>query len=183
MRAMFLEFPQDRSMWYLDQQYMLGGSLLVAPVFGESEVEYYLPPGTWTNILTGQEAEGPGWKKESHTMMTLPVLLRPGHAVIMGKEGHRVTDSIGKRGFTVMVSRQINEITTISTALRGGKTIDVVLEPLKDASSSNVSGIKVSSKGIKAAFDVIVLGGGQGLDSQNLVSAEAQNGVCEVRFA
>jgi hypothetical protein len=176
MRAMFLEFPEDRSMWYLDQQYMLGGSLLVAPVFGESEVEYYLPSGTWTNILTGQETEGSGWKKESHSMMTLPVLLRPGHAVIMGREGHRVTDSIAKRGFTVMVSRQITERTTISTALRGGKTIDIVLEPLKDASSSTVSGIKI-------AFDVVVLGGGLGLDSQNLVAAEAQNGVCEVRFA
>jgi alpha-D-xyloside xylohydrolase len=179
---MFLEFPEDRSMWYLDQQYMLGGSLFVAPVFGEREVEYYLPPGKWTNILTGQETEGPGWKKESHTMMTLPVLLRPGHAVIMGKEGHRVTDSIAKRGFTVIVSRQIKESTTISTALRGGKTIDVVLEPITDKSSSTVRGIKVSSKGDSTPFDVIVLGDGQGLDSQNLVSAEAQNGVCEVRF-
>ena len=33
MRAMMLEFPADRAVEYLDRQYMLGGSILVAPVF------------------------------------------------------------------------------------------------------------------------------------------------------
>ena len=55
MRPMFVEFPGDRACETLDKQYMLGDSLLVAPVFKESgEVEYYLPEGTWVNLLTGQ---------------------------------------------------------------------------------------------------------------------------------
>ena len=33
MRAMMLEFPNDPACDYLDLQYMLGNSLLVAPVF------------------------------------------------------------------------------------------------------------------------------------------------------
>src|SRR5690606_30447311 len=54
MRAMLLEFPDDPACEYLDRQYMLGESLLVAPVFREDgQVSFYLPAGTWTHLLTG----------------------------------------------------------------------------------------------------------------------------------
>ena len=59
MRSMVLEFEKDLNCRYLDRQYMLGDSLLVAPVFNEDgEAQYYLPQGTWTNYLTGETAEG-----------------------------------------------------------------------------------------------------------------------------
>src|SRR5574344_348159 len=46
MRAMLLEFPDDPGCRTLDRQYMLGDSLLVAPVFSpDGLVEYYLPEG------------------------------------------------------------------------------------------------------------------------------------------
>ena len=46
MRAMLLEFPDDPGCDTLDRQYMLGDSLLVAPVFShDGMVDYYLPPG------------------------------------------------------------------------------------------------------------------------------------------
>ena len=46
MRAMVMEFDRDPAARYLDMQYMLGDSLLVAPVFREdNEVEYSLPEG------------------------------------------------------------------------------------------------------------------------------------------
>ncbi len=46
MRAMLLEFPLDPGCEFLDRQYMLGDSLLVAPVFSfDGEVAYYLPAG------------------------------------------------------------------------------------------------------------------------------------------
>jgi alpha-D-xyloside xylohydrolase len=60
MRAMLLEFPEDPACETLDRQYLLGGSLLVAPIFAEDGiVDYYLPVGRWTNFLTGQVQEGP----------------------------------------------------------------------------------------------------------------------------
>ena len=44
MRAMVLEFPEDPACDYLDRQYMLGESLLVAPIFTtDGVVDYYLP--------------------------------------------------------------------------------------------------------------------------------------------
>lgn len=85
MRPMFLEFPEDRCCETLDKQYMLGDSLLVAPVFRESgEVEYYLPKGNWINILTGKTLTGGGWQKESHDYFTLPLLVRPGSIIPAG---------------------------------------------------------------------------------------------------
>jgi len=37
LRAMCLEFPDDPTSWFLDRQFMFGDSLLVAPIFEESE--------------------------------------------------------------------------------------------------------------------------------------------------
>ncbi|MBR6960877.1 MAG: alpha-xylosidase, partial [Clostridiales bacterium] len=49
MRAMVMEFPEDRTACYLDKEYILGDSLMVAPIFNDNSMaEYYLPEGTWT---------------------------------------------------------------------------------------------------------------------------------------
>ena len=78
LRAMFLEFPEDPACTYLDCQYMLGDALLVAPVFThDGSVNYYVPAGIWTNLLNGETVHGPGWKREEHTFMSLPLLVRP----------------------------------------------------------------------------------------------------------
>ncbi len=90
MRPMFLEFPGDRACETLDRQYMLGDSLLVAPVFKESgEVEYYLPEGTWYNLLTGESAEGGRWRKETYDYSALPLMVRPGSILAAGAHTER----------------------------------------------------------------------------------------------
>jgi alpha-D-xyloside xylohydrolase len=82
---MVLEFPDDPAAHQLDRQYMLGEDLLVAPVFSEDgTVEYYVPEGTWTSVLTGERITGPGWRRETHGFHTLPLLARPGSVVPVG---------------------------------------------------------------------------------------------------
>ncbi len=55
MRAMVLEYPDDPACAYLDRQYFLGDSLMAAPVFSpEGEVSYYLPGGSWFNVISGE---------------------------------------------------------------------------------------------------------------------------------
>jgi len=74
MRAMVLEFPDDPTCRYTDTQFMLGSALLVAPVFADSgEVTYYLPAGQWHHLLTGETAEGPGWRTEKYGYLSLPL--------------------------------------------------------------------------------------------------------------
>lgn len=178
MRPMFLEFPEDRTAWLVDEQYMLGQSLLVAPVFGESEVEYYLPSGIWTNLLTGNEILGSRWVKESHSMATLPLLLRPDSALIVGKTGHLVLDSILKKGFTVLVSRQCLSKQRVNVSLRGNKTVAVSMIPqVKDGSAV---AFEIKAEAGSHDFDVLVIGQDKGLLSGGLKMGTSQGGSCKV---
>ncbi|KAF9448364.1 glycoside hydrolase family 31 protein [Macrolepiota fuliginosa MF-IS2] len=89
-RAMFLEFPEDRTTHHLDRQYMLGPSILVAPVFvplGE-ESEYYLPAGKWTNFWDRERVvQGPKWIKEHVPIHEIPVWVREGTVLLLGPKG------------------------------------------------------------------------------------------------
>jgi len=87
MRAMLLEFPDDPACRYLDRQYMLGSSLLVAPIFrADGVAEYYLPAGRWTNLLTGKVAEGAGWRSEKMDFMNLPLFVRENSVLAMSDD-------------------------------------------------------------------------------------------------
>jgi alpha-D-xyloside xylohydrolase len=90
MRAMVLEFPEDPGCEPLDRQYMLGSSLLVAPVFREDgRVSVYLPKGRWTHLLSGETVEGPGWRAETHDVFSLPVYVRPNTLLAWGATDDR----------------------------------------------------------------------------------------------
>ena len=85
LRAMALEFPGDPASDALDRQYMLGDSLLVAPVFTEDgSVDFYLPTGRWTHLLTGEVREGGRWHRAKHGFLSLPLFVRPGTLLPMG---------------------------------------------------------------------------------------------------
>lgn len=85
MRPMMLEFPQDPTCQMLDRQYMLGESLLAAPVFtAAGKVEYYLPPGRWSGLLDSAGADGGTWRKEVHGFMSLPLWVRENTVLPLG---------------------------------------------------------------------------------------------------
>ncbi|WP_328897449.1 alpha-xylosidase [Streptomyces sp. NBC_00236] len=103
MRPMLLEFPGDPTTRMLDRQYMLGPDLLVAPVFTEDgQVEYYVPEGTWTVLLTGETVTGPVWRHETHGFDSLPILVRPGAVLPWGADDQR-PDSDWLDGLTLRV--------------------------------------------------------------------------------
>lgn len=63
-RAMLLEFPDDPGVWDIDNQYMFGSQMLVAPLFEDSyERDVYLPGDKpWFDYQTGKEY-APGWRR------------------------------------------------------------------------------------------------------------------------
>ncbi len=90
MRPMMLEFPDDPACDTLDRQYMMGESLLVAPVFhADSHVDYYLPDGLWTSLLDDRKVQGGHWQRETHDFLSLPLMVRPGTVLPMGKQDDR----------------------------------------------------------------------------------------------
>jgi len=85
MRSMALEFPDDRTGYDADMQYMLGDSLLVAPIFTpEGTAEVYIPEGTWTSFFDGSTVNGPRWVTETHGFGSLPLYVRPGTVLPIG---------------------------------------------------------------------------------------------------
>jgi len=85
MRSMVLEFTEDRTCHYVDKQYMLGDSLLVAPIFNEESLaDYYLPAGRWTDFFTGEVKEGGRWIQEKHSYLSVPLLVKENSIVAIG---------------------------------------------------------------------------------------------------
>ncbi|MFD5875038.1 alpha-xylosidase [Streptomyces sp. NPDC060322] len=90
MRPLLLEFPDDPTARVADRQYLLGPDVLVAPVFSEDgTVEYYVPEGTWTHLLTGDTVTGPAWRQETHGFDSLPLLVRQGAVLALGADESR----------------------------------------------------------------------------------------------
>jgi alpha-D-xyloside xylohydrolase len=61
VRALVLDFPEDPNVLRIDDQYLFGDSILVAPYFFEQDSmrRVYLPKGTdWRNFWTGELYEG-----------------------------------------------------------------------------------------------------------------------------
>jgi alpha-D-xyloside xylohydrolase len=120
MRPMLLEFPDDPAARTLDRQYMLGPDLLVAPVFtAEGEVEYYVPEGVWTHLLTGEKVTGPVWRRETHGFDSLPLYVRPGAVLPWGADDQR-PDGEWLEGLTLRVFEPGEEEVEVTVPDRTG---------------------------------------------------------------
>ncbi|MBM7818006.1 alpha-D-xyloside xylohydrolase [Cellulosimicrobium cellulans] len=81
MRPLFVDFGDDARAWDVDDQFLLGPDLLVAPVLraGERERDVYLPAGTaWTDAWTGQRYDGGATVRVPAPLERIPVLVRDG---------------------------------------------------------------------------------------------------------
>ncbi|MDN3293575.1 alpha-xylosidase [Streptomyces ficellus] len=153
MRPMLLEFPDDPGCRTLDRQYMLGPDLLVAPVFtADGDVEFYVPEGTWTHLLTGVTVTGPAWRRERHGFDSLPLYVRPGAVLPLGADDQR-PDGDWLDGLTLLVAPGA-EGRTVTVPDHGGApaaAYTVVREG---------SALRVSASGTDRPFRVRVVGGG-----------------------
>ena len=81
MRPLFYEFPQDKAAWQVEDCYMFGPDMLVAPVMepGVTQRRIYLPAGeTWKDAYTGQVYEGGQTVTVPAPIDVIPVMLRGG---------------------------------------------------------------------------------------------------------
>lgn len=85
MRAMVVDFENDPACLSLDRQYMFGDNILVAPIFNEEgTAEFYVPAGTWTDIISGRQYEGGKFYNEKFDYFSLPCLAKPNSIIAYG---------------------------------------------------------------------------------------------------
>lgn len=82
LRPLFFEFPNDPGSWTIDDQYMFGSDLLVAPLFASVDRrKVYLPPGTWIDYQSGRVYDGAAWREIVAGQIPI-VLLVKNHSVL-----------------------------------------------------------------------------------------------------
>ena len=80
MRPLFYDYPQDTRAWEIEDEYMLGPDLLVAPILYENQRQrqVYLPQGTWRNINDNREYQGGCQITVEAPLDQLPVFAKAG---------------------------------------------------------------------------------------------------------
>lgn len=88
MRAMFFEFPDDKTCLELEDQYMFGESILVAPLFEDYATEraVYLPEGSWVDIENKESVyQGGRWHKIRSGTLSGIALVKKGSRIQMAE--------------------------------------------------------------------------------------------------
>ncbi len=99
IEPMYYDHPEEEEAYRARDQYMFGGSLLVAPVirksegYGMSETKVWLPAGKWTDIFTGDEYEGGRTINAVRYIDSIPVFAKAGSVLVLdGREHTNASD-------------------------------------------------------------------------------------------
>ena len=87
MRPLFVDFPDDAEAWEIEDQFMFGPDILVAPVLAEGvrSRSVYLPSGTaWCDAWSGAEHAGGATLDADAPLERIPVYVRRGSGVVLG---------------------------------------------------------------------------------------------------
>jgi alpha-D-xyloside xylohydrolase len=81
LRALCVEYPEDVAVWSIDDQYLFGRDILVAPLFeDETERDVYLPGGKWIDYQSGKVYDK-GWNKIAVGAIPAVILVRDGAVI------------------------------------------------------------------------------------------------------
>ena len=82
VRPLFFEYPEDPGSWLIEDQYLFGSDLLVAPLFDETTSRnVYLPPGQWIDYQTGKAYAGGRWHEIAAGPIPVVLLVRDGAVI------------------------------------------------------------------------------------------------------
>eukprot|EP01083_Nonionella_stella_P273802 929074_1 len=94
-QPLFFVFPLERDCWAIDDQFMVGRSLMISPVLeeGATSREVYFPDAVWYNYWTGRReiVSAPGRVTLASTLVTQPVLVHLRGGVIILRQDAAMT--------------------------------------------------------------------------------------------
>jgi alpha-glucosidase len=93
-RPLLLNYQDDSNTYNLDDQFMVGNDLLVAPVMKPDVTRrlVYLPKGTWYDYWTNKRYEGGTTISVDAPLETVPLFVRGGAIIPMGPEINYVSE-------------------------------------------------------------------------------------------
>ena len=81
VRALLVEFPDDKGAWLVEDEYMFGSQMLVAPLMESgTERDVYLPRGKWIDYQSGKVYDG-GWQRIEAGEIPAVILVRDGSLI------------------------------------------------------------------------------------------------------
>jgi len=87
LRALVVDYQEDPTVHAIDDQFMCGRNILVAPIMRESsERTFYLPEGLWYEFFSKERFEGNRWITRDYRLEQMPVFLRAGSIIPFGPE-------------------------------------------------------------------------------------------------
>ena len=101
MRALFLEYPEDRNVWHLDDEYLFGSQLLIAPVLKPLKQSrtraVYLPKGDWYDYFTKEKYVSQGqWIEKPVDLKTMPMFVKEGTVLSYCSVNQSLCDGMGE---------------------------------------------------------------------------------------
>jgi len=82
LRALFFEYPEDPTSWLIEDQYLFGTDLLVAPLMEEAPGRnVYLPPASWIDYQDDKVYEGARWHNMQVGELPVIMLVRDGAVI------------------------------------------------------------------------------------------------------
>ncbi len=154
-RPLLYEFPDDAGTWNLDDEFLLGADLLVAPILSEfDERKVYLPAGEWVNVWTKENVAGPTNLVVRPALAEMPVFARN------GAEKFFTALPEAKPAITLAGATDERGIVPTQRILRGQKYEKIFLRAPGEATLEAPEGFEVlpgrTQKGERAAFYVMV---------------------------
>lgn len=91
MRPLVFDYQADRAVTDIEDEYLFGDSLLVAPFIEEDQTsrKVYLPEGKWHDLFTGRCYEGKKWH-ESDRKSRLPVYIKADATIPVDHNGKTI---------------------------------------------------------------------------------------------
>lgn len=126
VRALFVEYPDDPGAWLVEDQYLFGADILVAPMMeAGTERNVYLPKGNWIDYQSGKIYQQ-GWNVIEAGKIPAIILVREG-AVIPHAQLAQSTDKINWSDIELKVYGNKEKATGFVCLPSGNKLTDIIL--------------------------------------------------------
>ncbi|KDO31383.1 hypothetical protein SPRG_04000, partial [Saprolegnia parasitica CBS 223.65] len=166
VRSLYFEFPDDAATVQIESQYLLGSSLLVAPVLTPTAtmVDVYFPKALWFDLWSGERVQTTGGRRVTvdAPLETVPMYLRGG-AIVPLQAPSTTTTASRKNPFSLKIALSATGDAVGDLYMDSGDSID----PLRTAAFTRLSfGATQEASGVLKITSTITASGYTGPETK-----------------